>query len=187
MIAGIDGFGPTRLTGLLSYAVSLGACVWRWRVVQRGGVRSGFRNGAGRGVYLLLALVQAALVLDMLFDIRWKLHAFFMGEAQAHNVYGERREPQLIVLLVLAGVWIAAAAWIARRFRGRPGIILATAGTMLSAALWFSEMLSYHYLDLVLYHMVGKLMLVSLVWGTFAAITCSGIWLDGRFRTPSFR
>jgi hypothetical protein len=105
-----------------------------------------------------------------------------MGEAQAHHVYGERREPQLIVLLLLGGALVAGVVWIARRFKGRPGVIVALTGTMLSVALWFSEMLSYHYLDLVLYHMVGSLMLVSLVWLAFAATTCLGIWLDSRSR-----
>jgi hypothetical protein len=126
-----------------------------------------------------------ALVLDIALDLRWKLHAFFMDEATALGVYGERRGPQLAVLLLMGGVSIFGLVRIARRFGGRQGVAVALTGTMFSVGLWCCEMLSYHYTDAVLFHMVGKVMLVSLLWLAFAATTCVGIWMDRASRSGS--
>ena len=122
-----------------------------------------------------------ALVLDIAFDLRWKLHAFFMDEATALDVYGERRGPQLVVLLLMSGLAIFGLVWIARRFAGRRGVAVAVTGTMFSVGLWCCEMLSYHYTDAVLFLMVGKVMLVSLLWLALATTTCVGIWMDRSF------
>ena len=170
MIAGYEWFSPTRTIGLLSYAVSFGACAWRWLVEGR--------RGRPSGEFLLLAAVQLGLALDMAFDVRWKLHEFFMTRAMDLHVYGERRDPQLVALVLLGGVSVIVVVWILRRFRSRPGLAVATSGTMLSIGLGFCEMLSYHFMDHVLYSMVGKLMLVSFLWLGLAMTTCYGIWLD---------
>jgi hypothetical protein len=179
MIAGYEWFSPTRTMGLLSYAVSLGACAWRWV--------AGRRLGRPARVYLLLTAVQFGLLIDMTFDIRWKLHEFFMTRAVEHNVYGERRDPQLVALVLLIGVLLVGASWILRRFRDRPGLVLAVSGTMLSVGLWFCEMLSYHFVDHVMYSMVGELMLVSLLWLGLAATTCYGVWLDRSWESAEYR
>jgi hypothetical protein len=73
---------------------------------------------------------------------------------------------------------LVGAIWILRRFRGRNGLELALTGTMLSIGLWFCEMLSYHFMDIVLYTMVGRLMLVSFLWLALAMTTCCGVWLE---------
>ncbi len=100
----------------------------------------------------------------------------------AGDVYGERRSPQLLALVVLGCVLIVGSVLIQRRFRGRRGVRLALTGTMLSVGLWCCEALSYHYMDLVLYRMIGGLMVVSLLWVGLAATTCAGVRLDAGFR-----
>jgi hypothetical protein len=170
MMTGNEWLSATRMTGLFSYAASFGACAWRWFAEGR--------RGRPSGEFLLLAAAQLGLVLDIAFDIRWKLHEFWMTRAMEMHLYGERREPQLVALVLLVGLLLGGAVWILRRFRGRVGLALALSGTMLSIGLWFCEMLSYHFMDIVLYSMVGKLMLVSFLWVGLAMTTCCGVWLD---------
>ena len=181
MIAEIGWFSPTRMTGLFAYSCSLAACVWRWSVARR----REMRRSAGSGVFSFLAGVQLALVLDIAFDLRWKLHAFWMDEATALGVYGERRGPQLVVLLLMSCLSIFGLVWIARRFGATRGVATAVTGTMFSVGLWCCEMLSYHYTDQVLFHMVGKVMVVSLLWLALATTTCIGAWMDSNSQHKS--
>jgi len=130
------------------------------------------------GPFPALAAVQLALALDVAFDWRWKLHNFWMGQAMGLGVYGERRSPQLLALVALGGLVAFAFVWIWREFGWRRGVALAMTGTALGAGLWCCETLSYHYMDLVLYRMVGPAMLVALLWVGVALTTCAGVWLD---------
>ncbi len=131
-------------------------------------------------MYAVLVVVQFFLLLDMAFDWRWKIHDFFGQDAQTLGVYGERRPPQVLALLVLSGVLVFAVIWIYCKFRGRPGLAMAVTGTVLSVGLVCCEAISYHYVDKVLYHMVGNVMAVSLMWIGLAAVTCSGVLLNWR-------
>jgi hypothetical protein len=170
MMTGNEWLSPTRMTGLLSYATAFGACAWRWFAEGR--------RGRPSGEFLLLAVAQLGLVLDIALDIRWKLHDFWMTRATEMHLYSERRGPQLVALVLLVGLLLVGVVWIPLRFRGRRGLALALSGTMLSIGLWFCEMLSYHFMDAVLYSMAGKLMLVSFLWVVLAMTTCSGVWLE---------
>jgi hypothetical protein len=71
---------------------------------------------------------------------------------------------------------------IGRQFRGKLGAAIAAGSTLLAAGLWCCECLSYHFVDAVLYRLVGKVMIISLVWISLAAVTCFGAWLDGARR-----
>jgi len=178
MIPGNEWISPTRVTGLFAYTVSFGACAWRWVTARRGDLS---------GVWLLLTSLQLGLVVDVAFDLRWKLHAFWMDRAIADKVYSERRSPQLVALVVLFGLLLAGGVLIQQRFRGRRGVQLALTGTMLSVGLWCCEALSYHYMDLVLYRMHGGLMMVSLLWVGLAALTFVGVWMDEGLRCSGLR
>ena len=128
----------------------------------------------------VLAAVQLVLLLDIAFNLRWRLHDFFMQEAMAHGVYGLRRPPQLLALCTLIGVSTLCCAFILSRFRRRRGAAIAVAGTLLSVALRCAEVLSYHDLDAVLYAQVGKVMMVSILWTALTLLTYLGVWIDGR-------
>lgn len=179
MIAGNDWFSPTRVAGLIAYTVSFGACALRWYAARR--------RVEANGIWLLLSGLQLGLVMDVAFDLRWKLHAFWMARAMAQDVYGERRSPQLLALVLLAGVLILGFVAMQRRFRGRRGVTVALTGTMLSVGLWCCEAVSYHYMDMVLYRMVAGLMVVSLLWVALAVTTCFGVWLDEGSRRSDAR
>jgi hypothetical protein len=175
MIWAFDGLSVTRVVGLAAYASAVAACAWRWW-------RDRQKHWKGGGVFGLLAIVQFVLLLDIAFNLRWKLHEFFMQEAIDHGVYGLRRPPQLLALWMLIGASMLCCALILSRFRRRPGAAIAVAGTLLSVALRCAEVLSYHDLDAVLYAQIGKVMLVSILWMALTLLTCLGVWIDGRKR-----
>jgi hypothetical protein len=126
-------------------------------------------------------------MLDMAWDWRWELHGYWMAQAMAWDVYGERRWPQALALGVVGIGLILGTVVIERLFRGRRGLGLAMAGTMLSLALWCSEAISFHFLDLVLYRLVGPAMLVGLLWLGLAGITCAGVVWDEALRRGGSR
>jgi hypothetical protein len=172
MVADHEWFSPTRFVGLAAYTASLVVCGVRWANCRKSYIPGGW--------FALLAGVQLYLLLDMAFDWRWKIHDFWARDAVELGAYDERRPPQALALVVLFVVVILAAAFVLRRFRGRAGLALALTGTLLSVGLWGCESISFHYMDMVLYHMVGGVMVVSLVWISLAAVTCWGAWLDGQ-------
>jgi len=96
------------------------------------------------------------------------------------GVYHFRRMPQFLALVTLVLAVTIIGTLILRRFHGRVGVAVAAIGTLSSIGFWWCEAISFHYMDLVLYHMIGNVMLVSLVWISLAAVTCFGVWLDGR-------
>jgi hypothetical protein len=172
MVSILEGLSVTRVVGLAAYATSLSLCAGRlWKS------RTDSRTGKVFGV---LTILQLALLLDIAFDWRWKLHAFFMGQATAHGVYELRRSPQLLALWVLAGISAFCCVSIASKFRHRSGAAIAVTGTMLSIMLRGAELLSYHNLDAVLYRSIWKIMLVGVLWLGLTAFTCLGVWIDSR-------
>jgi hypothetical protein len=179
MVVDLDWFSPTRVAGLLAYGATSMACAARWVNARR--------NGTSSQLYAVLAAVQFFLFLDMAFNWRWKIHEFWGQDAMQHGVYSERRPPQVIAIVGLIVLVIFASVFISARFRNRKGAGLALTATITSVGLWCCEAISYHYIDLVFYHMVGKMMVVSFVWLFMAMITCFGVWLDGRSRPKSTR
>jgi hypothetical protein len=171
MVADLDWFSPTRVAGLTAYGASFIACVWR--TLCR-------KNDESSRPFAIIAGIQLFLLLDMAFDWRWKIHDFWGHDAMQLGVYAERRPPQVIAIAMLGVVVIFGSVLASARFRSRKGVGLALTATILSVGLWSCEAISYHYIDLVFYHMVGKMMVVSFVWLLLAMVTCFGVWLDHR-------
>jgi hypothetical protein len=164
------GLSATRILGLAAYAIALAVCV--------GKARSERPMSIGRRIYLALSLAQLVLLMDIAFNWRWKLHDLFMHAAMAEDIYGERRMPQRLALVLIAVVAAAVAAWILWRLRPRRGAGLAAAATVLSFALHGVEMISYHGMDAILYRAAGGVMVVSFLWAALALLTCIGVGLD---------
>ena len=112
----------------------------------------------------VLGLIQAALLLDIAFDWRWRLYDWLRSLAESHHWYEQRHWPQIFVLATLAAALAAGMAAARRRFRSLPGAALAVEGTLLSIGCWMVEVISLHATDSILYHHVGRLMIVSFVW-----------------------
>lgn len=175
MVALLSSFSPTRCLGIASYILSLTACLAAWRHSRANRQMSSF-FGALSGIQLLL-------LVDMFCEWRWAVHAFWAEHAMRAGLYGERRGPQRIVLVLLALAGTGLLIWIARSLRDRPGAAAAAIGTGLAAGLWCCECISLHDIDGILYRMEGKFMLVSLLWVGIAILTSAGAWLDARMNS----
>ncbi len=127
---------------------------------------------------MILTLIESLLLMDMIFNWRWMLHQLFMDLAQSAKEYDVRRMPQVIVVTLLVGL-LLIGLFVARRFfRGRAAASLAVSGALLSVILWCVEVVSLHQVDHVLYHQLGKLMAVTLLWVLASLMTSIGILLD---------
>jgi hypothetical protein len=124
-----------------------------------------------------VAVAQLALLLDMIWNWRWLLHDFLVGDAAAHRLYEGRRPTQVLVLEVLGFALVFASAAMVFRLRATPGLSIATAGTILPIGLWCTEIISYHNMDRILYHFIGPLMAVSFLWLLLGAFTTAGVWM----------
>jgi hypothetical protein len=162
-----EWLNPTRAVGLLAYGTAVTCCGIAW-------VRDKNQRQDGR-LAGLLTLIEVTLLLDIAFNWRWTLHQLLMDSAQRANEYQIRRIPQLIVLLILLGILSLGLFRVRRFFRGSGGSSLAVSGVLLSVVLWCAEVISLHQVDHVLYHRLGNMMAVSLLWILACLMTSIGI------------
>jgi hypothetical protein len=126
----------------------------------------------------VLAILEAALFVDIVFNGRWLLHEVLENEAIEKNLYVHRGAPQLVALGFL-GVAVAAGMGLALwRLRGRAGASLATCGAILSLSCWCVEVISLHATDAAFQYMVDGVMLVSVGWAVCCLMTSVGILWD---------
>ena len=62
-----------------------------------------------------------------------------------------------------------------RFFRGKVGARLALSGILLSVVVWCVEVVSLHAVDHILYHLIGKWMVVCALWILACLMTSIGI------------
>ncbi len=141
---------PTQLAGLLAFAASTAACVWAARRRHSGG-------------WAVLAVVHAALWLDILLNTRHRVHDVVNAALVALGFYESRVWLQAALLLALAAV--AVVAWRARRRAS-----MAVVATAVLVALLLVEAISWHESDRVLYTHLGPLLLVAYAW-----LACAGV------------
>ena len=84
---------PTRATGLVAYGTAVTCCGIAW-------IRTKARRRTSR-LAAVLTLIESALLLDMAFNWRWKLHQALLDIAIRKHEYAQRRLPQLIVVILL--------------------------------------------------------------------------------------
>jgi hypothetical protein len=162
-----EWLNPTRVVGLIAYGTAAVCCCIAW--VRAKTQRRDWQVAA------LLTLIESALLLDMAFNGRWRLHQFLMDTAQRAHEYQVRRLPQVIVLVILAGFLLWGLLRIRRLSRGKSGSSLAASGVLLSIVLWCTEVVSLHQVDHFMYHRIGKIMAVSLLWTLACLMTSIGI------------
>lgn len=170
MVSTTAWLSPTRAIGLSAYLFAFVSCVVAW--LKSSGPPHRKRLAA------ILAELEAALLLDMTFDVRWMLHALVDRVAMAKGVYGLRAGPQVVMLVLLGGIVAGAMGLALWRFRGRTGASLAACGGILSLSCWCAEVISLHAVDAVAYHVVHGVMLVSLAWIACSLMTGVGILWD---------
>jgi hypothetical protein len=165
-----EWLNPVKAGGMAVYLVAAASCAAT-------AVRTA--NPRLSRLAALLGLIQAVLLLDIAFDWRWRLYDWLRGEAVAWHWYEERHWPQVVMLVLLAAALISAVIAARRRARSFPGAALAVEGTLLSVGCWMIEVISLHATDSLLYHHVGPLMVISLVWLLACAMVTAGILRAG--------
>lgn len=162
----------TRGLGLAGYTVATAACGYAWQ------------KTAQKRAWLTLAAVQLVLLLDLIFNWRWKLHDRVVAFAMMDNVYDERRWPQKIVLAVVFVAMIALVLRLWEKFRRRGGLMVAIAATVLSMALRLAELISWHTSDTILHWPLAGAMVVTFLWFGLGMATAAGVWIALRY--PAF-
>jgi hypothetical protein len=166
MRTAIEWLTPVKASGMAAYLIAAASCGMTAVIA------------AGKRVPRLAAVLCAldlTLFFDITFDLRWKLYALIKGDAVRHGVYSERSGPQVLALMAVAIGVLVAVAWLSRRFASIRGAPLAICGGLLSIGCWFTEIISLHAVDAILYHNAGPLMVVSFVWMLACAMTIAGI------------
>jgi hypothetical protein len=177
MITSGEWLTPTRAVGLLAYGTAVTCCVIAW-------IRTKTRHGAAQ-LAATFTLIESALLLDMVFNLRWKLHQFLMDFAMQKHEYAVRRPPQVIVVTLLGLLLLFGLLAARRLFRNRAADRLAVSGVLLSVILWCVEVVSLHAVDHILYHTIGKWMLVSALWIVACLMTSIGMLMVPRHTQPN--
>jgi hypothetical protein len=163
---------PTQTTGVAAYSIALACCIFAGSRA-RGDV-------AKARLAALLAFCEGCLLIDMVFNIRWHIHQYFMDRATQLALYATRRGPQAVVLIVLLVAFIFGLRLAGQKFRGRSGAFLAVSGALLSVSLWCTEAVSLHAVDHILYHPIGKWLPVSFIWVLGCLMTSFGILVESK-------
>jgi hypothetical protein len=169
MITPTGWLNPTRVIGLSAYLFALISCGIAW---------AGSRGTSRRRLAAVLAVLDAGLLMDMAFSVRFLLHDSFENEAIAKGLYACRAGPQLAALGLLGAAAAAVIGLAFQRLRGRTGATAAACGAILSVSCWCIEVISLHATDTVFYSTVGGVMLISLCWVACALMTGIGILWD---------
>jgi hypothetical protein len=157
---------PVRASGMAAYLTASVACA---ATVVRAADKRVVRLAA------LLCALDLALLFDIAADWRWKLYVRLRSDAVSHHWYNQRSGPQIIALLFVGVVLVAAAIWLGTRFASVRGARLAIFGGLLSVGCWLTEVISFHWTDAVLYRSAGPLMIVSFVWILACLMTAAGV------------
>ncbi len=141
---------PTQVAGLLAFAASTAACVWAARRKHSGG-------------WAVLAAVHAALWLDILLNMRHRIHDVVNAALRSIGLYDSRLWLQAALLLALGAVVVMA-------WRTRRRASVAVVATALLIALVLVEAISWHESDRLLYTHLGPLLLIAYAW-----LACAGV------------
>jgi hypothetical protein len=167
-IAGL--ISPTRLIAPAGYVFALVSCTFAW-------IGDG-RDPRRRRLAVFLAVLEALLLLDVVFNGRWRLHDLLENVAKASNLYVERAGPQHVALGLVGSVVAAGIGLALILLRGRPGAALAACGGILSLGCWWVEVISLHSVDALLYRSVYGVIVVRLAWAVCSLMVGTGILWD---------
>jgi hypothetical protein len=161
---------PTRISGLAAYGIALICSAIAWRRTPS--------SLSASTLAAQLTLMEALLLIDITIDGRWRLHQLLEDAAQRRHEYDLRRLPQSIVIAALIALLVVAWLYTLRTYRARLGALLAVSGILLSLLSWCVEIVSLHAVDAILYHPLGSIMVISLVWILGCSMTAIGILID---------
>jgi hypothetical protein len=163
---------PSQWTGIVVFTLAALACAAvRGRAVGRWGV---------------MALLQAAWVVELFVEGRFALRAAGIALFQAGHAYGVRRPWQVGLLVLLALVLVVAMAVVITRQRGTAWRIACIAAGG-QTALMLAEAVSLHDLDGWLYRGWADVAFVAWGWAGLSAVVIGAALAatGGRLSRPS--
>lgn len=161
---------------LIAFAACIAACIIAWSRRRE--------FPPSWPVLVSLTVVQSALLVDMLFSLRWLLHNKLASEFMVHHLYERRVGPQHFALFLVAaaastGIWL-----LLKSLRGRRGAQLASCGMILWIATWFTEVISLHSMDVFLHRSLAHVNIRDALWIVSSILISYGVLLDVR-RAPT--
>lgn len=135
-------------------------------------------------VLVSLAVLQFALLVDMLFHVRWLVHNQLAGEFRAHHLYDGRVGPQHLALLLVAAAALVGIWMLLRSLRGRRGAQLASCGMILWISTWLAQVISLHSIDVFLHRSLAHVTVRDAAWIVSSLMISCGVLLDAR-RAPT--
>ena len=172
MIISHGSIDPTRAVGIVSYATAFICSAVAWR-------RRNLTTPVAR-LAAVLMLIEGALLVDMTFNLRWKLHQALMNVALQNHEYNQRGVPQIAAVTLLGCLLVLALLWTWKRLKGRGTTFVAVAGAILSITSWCTEVVSLHAVDHILYHPLNGVKVVSGLWILSSILSSVGILGDPR-------
>jgi hypothetical protein len=172
-LAYANDWNPTRLLGTVSFALTAGLC---GLVVYLCFLRRKRRDpGHGMGLWISLLVAQLAMLIELQVSMRFDAGEVLRGLITDMNLYENRRQLQAMAFIVVAIPMLAvySTVFYLVRKRGLP-VIMAVGGTMASLSLFCLPLISLHAVDRIMYHHIGPVMLISLMWFICAAVTFVG-------------
>lgn len=146
----------SEFTGIAFFAVAAWAC---WRAGRVAG--SPWRQ---------IAVLQAALLVEIVFRGRYHLHNLIDEIANAQGWYPQRTPVQLALIgfvIALAAIgWLVACRGRARGTRASIAVVATIAALLLFAV----EAVSLHDIDALLYRQVGPVRAIALGWIAAASV-----------------
>lgn len=112
-----------------------------------------------------IAVANGLLVIEMVANLRHRLHGMVARLFEMEGFYGARRGPQALMLVLLAaGVAAIAVSLVGRMRRAGGPARIAALLTMLTLALFGAEIISLHQVDRLLYARIGPMMTIAWSW-----------------------
>lgn len=166
--------------GMVCCIIAVAACIVACIIA-----RSRRQEFSSRWPWLVsLTVLQSALLVDMLFSLRWLLHNELANEFVVHHYYDRRMGPQRVALVLVAAAALTGIWFLMRRLRGRRGAQLASCGMILWISTWLTEVISLHAMDVFLHHSLAHVTIRDVLWIVSSIMISCGVLLDVR-RAPT--
>jgi hypothetical protein len=172
-LAYANDWNTTRVLGTLCYTATALLCGMVVYLCAMRRKRHDSKHGMGLWVGLLLC--QVALIIELQLSMRFDAGQVLRGIIRDMNLYENRRQLQAMAFAVVSLPMIAITSTIFYLVRRRGiAVLLAVAGTIWSVSLFCLPLISLHMVDQIMYHYIGPVMFISLMWSVGAALTFIG-------------
>tara|TARA_Y100000589_G_scaffold253529_1_gene242228 strand:- start:159 stop:872 length:714 start_codon:yes stop_codon:yes gene_type:complete len=172
-LAYANDWNPTRVLGTVSFSLTSGLCAL---VVYLCWMRRKRRDPQhGLGLWLGLLFAQIAMVIELQLSSRFDAGLVIRNLITDMDLYENRRQLQAMAFMLIAIPLIATYSTVLYMLRKRGlAVLLTVGGTMASISLFCLPLISLHLVDQIMYHHLGPVMFISLLWFGCAMVTFAG-------------